>query len=193
MAEQSYRFGDWFVHNWSRVALPAGVVLIALTPLVYAANGLIGTVIYLQLASYMIHQYEEHAEGKFKALVNKLLAHGEPKITDLAIFLVNIIGVWGIYLLVIDGMLLVAQPLGLIVAYTTLVNAILHILTSVIRRAYNPGLVTSIILFLPLSITSIYLISPLPETTMGYQGLGIAVAIIIHVVRFGYLGALARR
>ncbi len=193
MTQPSYRFADWFVENWSRAALPTAVILIVLVPLVYQASGLVGVLIYLQLVCYMIHQYEEHAHGKFKAFANELLAHGEPKITDLAIFWVNIIGVWVIFLTVILGAAFVAVPLGLIAAYTTLANALLHIAGGVAMRRYNPGLITSVILFLPVSIYAIYRISQLPETSVGYHGLGIAVAIIIHVVTFAYLGRLARR
>ena len=169
------------------------MILILLAPLVYRASGVVGVLIYLQLVCYMIHQYEEHAQGKFKAFANELLAHGEPKITDLAIFWVNIIGVWGIYLAVILGAAFLAVPLGLIAAYTTLANALLHIAGGVAMRRYNPGLITSIILFLPVGIYTIYTISQLPETSVGYQGLGIAVAILVHVVTFAYLGKLARR
>src|SRR5579859_3773207 len=111
MSQQPYRFGDWFVQNWSRVALPTAAILIFLSPLAYKAGGTIGLLAYLLLAFYMVHQYEEHAEGKFKAFANKLLAHGQPKITDQAIFLVNIIAIWIIYPIVVLGTVFVAFPL----------------------------------------------------------------------------------
>ncbi|MEP6986142.1 MAG: hypothetical protein ABI970_11125, partial [Chloroflexota bacterium] len=122
---KDYQFGDWFLHNWSRVALPLAVILGLLSPLVFHAYGLAALLTFLHLVAYMIHQYEEHAQGKFKDFANHMLAGGQPKIGDLPIFIVNIIGVWLVYLLVIYATVLINPSFGLIVAYTTLVNSIL--------------------------------------------------------------------
>ena len=188
-----YRFNEWFLHNWSRVALTMGLVLGLISPLVYKAFGLIVFLVFLQLVIYMLHQYEEHAQGKFKDFANQLLAGGQPKIGDLPIFWVNIIGVWGIYILMIYAVVLSNPAFGLVAAYTTLANGLLHIIASIATRRYNPGLLTSIVLFLPLSAYTIYLISQLPEATPVYHLLGIGAALVIHILTFGYLGSIARR
>jgi len=149
--------------------------------------------VYLQLPIYMIHQYEEHAQGKFKEVANQLLAGGQPKIGDQPIFWVNILGVWGLYLLIMNLAGFLSIAFGLLSAYTTLVNGILHILIGLVKRGYNPGLLTSILLFLPLAGYAIYVISQSAETTAIYHLLGIGTAVLVHVVTFGYLGRIARR
>ncbi len=111
------------------------------------------------LPIYMIHQYEEHAHGRFKDFVNAMLAHGQEKITDVPIFWVNIVGVWVIDLVALYGAAYIHPPLGLIAAYPAVVNGLLHVLMAVRQRRYNPGLWTSILLLLPIGGYSIYAIS----------------------------------
>jgi hypothetical protein len=191
--ETTYRFDDWFLHNWSRAALPLAAVIGLLSPLFFKAYGLIALLVVLHLVIYMVHQYEEHAHGKFRDFANQLLAGGQPKIGDLPIFWVNIIGVWGIYLLVIYGAIVVNPALGLISAYTTIVNGLLHIIAYVVTRRYNPGLISSLLLFLPIGAYTVFVISQSPDTTSADHVLGIVIAIIIHLITFGYLGRIARR
>ncbi len=191
--ETPYRFDDWFLHNWSRAALPLAVVVGLLSPLIFKAYGVTALLVALHLVIYMVHQYEEHAHGKFKAFTNQFLAGGQPKIGDAPIFWVNIVGVWGIYLVVIYGAIVVNPALGLISAYTTVVNGLLHIIASIVTRRYNPGLITSLILFLPIGAYTVWVISQSPDTTSSDHVLGIAAAVIIHLLTFGYLGRIARR
>ncbi len=191
--QTDYRFTDWFLQYWSRVALPLGLVLALLSPLIFKAYGLVVLLVFLQLVIYLFHQYEEHAQGKFKAFANQMIAGGQPKIGDLPIFWINIVGVWIIYLMVIYGAVLSNPALGLIAAYTTLINGLLHILASIATRRYNPGLITSLILFLPMSIYTIAIINGLPDTTSTYHLLGIGAALVVHALTFGYLGSIARR
>lgn len=190
--ETPYRFDDWFLHNWSRAALPLAVVIGVLSPLAFKPYGLTALLVVLHLVIYMVHQYEEHAQGKFKTFANQLLAGGRPKIGDAPIFWVNIVGVWGIYLLVIYGAIGVNPALGLISAYTTVVNGLLHIIASVVTRRYNPGLITSLLLFLPIGAYTVFVISQLPATTSADHVLGLGAAILVHLVTFGYLGRIAR-
>jgi hypothetical protein len=60
-----------------------------------------------------------------------------------------------------------------------IVNALAHLVTSARLRKYNPGLVTSIVLFLPLSVATIWTIG----RTAGLvpQLIGAALAILLHL------------
>jgi hypothetical protein len=149
--------------------------------------------VYLHLPAYLFHQYEEHAEDKFRTMVNQLLAGGVEKITELPIFLVNIIGVWVLFTLAINAAALGSIGFGLIASYSMLINAVLHILPVARQRSYNPGLLTSLVLFLPLSIYTIITLSRMPEVTVTYQILGIGAGVVLHILTFGYLIGLARR
>ena len=104
------------------------------------------------LVVYMLHQIEEHLwPGGFRQFTN---AHVFKSGSDRwpldvgGVALVNIGYVW------LPLALAVAWPgplrwLGLGWVGLTLINGISHIATSIRFRIYNPGLVTSIVLFLP--------------------------------------------
>ena len=107
------------------------------------------------LVIYMLHQIEEHLwPGGFRQFTN---AHVFKSGSDRwpldigGVALVNIGYVW------LPLALAAAWPgplrwLGLGWVGLTLINGISHIATSVRFRIYNPGLVTSIVLFLPFTI-----------------------------------------
>lgn len=60
-----------------------------------------------------------------------------------------------------------------------IVNALAHLATSARLRKYNPGLVTSIVLFLPLGVATVWMIG----WTAGLvpQLIGAALAILLHL------------
>lgn len=107
------------------------------------------------LPIYMLHQIEEHLwPGGFRQFANKyVFRSGNPDwpVDIDGVALVNVVYVW------LPIVLAIAWPdtfrwLGLAWIGLTLVNAISHIATSIRFRIYNPGLVTSVALFLPFTI-----------------------------------------
>ncbi|WP_348639348.1 HXXEE domain-containing protein [Mesorhizobium sp. M2A.F.Ca.ET.043.05.1.1] len=63
--------------------------------------------------------------------------------------------------------------------YVLIVNALAHLVTSARLRKYNPGLITSVLLFLPLSVATIWTIG----RTAGLLPhlIGAALAILLHL------------
>jgi hypothetical protein len=106
-----------------------------------------------------------------------MLGDGAPLLTRLDVFLINVPGVWGIYALVFTLAVTIHAGIGLIAAYTTLINALVHIAQAVRMRCYNPGLVTSIVLFVP---SSIWAIRALFDSGIGFHILGGAVGLAIN-------------
>ncbi len=96
------------------------------------------------------------------------------------VFVINIGGVW-----IIDTLafLLAAQVnlgLGLIAVYLSLVNAVGHCAQAIAMRRYNPGLVTSILLFIPLSAATLWALAGTGEVSVTDQVIGLGTAILIH-------------
>jgi Protein of unknown function with HXXEE motif len=107
------------------------------------------------LVIYFLHQIEEHLwPGGFRQFTDAHMFHSGddnwPVNID-GVALVNTVYVW--------------LPIGLAVVFPqtlrwvglgwvglTLINGIIHIVTSIRLRIYNPGLVTAIVLFLPFTI-----------------------------------------
>jgi hypothetical protein len=107
------------------------------------------------LIIYMIHQIEEHLwPGGFRQFANAhVFKSGDDDwpVSEGGVALVNVGYVWLPILLaaLFPGPL---RWLGLGWVGLTLINAITHIVTSIRFRIYNPGLITSIVLFLPFTV-----------------------------------------
>jgi hypothetical protein len=107
------------------------------------------------LVIYMVHQIEEHLwPGGFRQFANAHVfksGNDDWPVTEGGVALVNVGYVWLPILLaaLFPGPL---RWLGLGWVGLTLINALTHIVTSIRFRVYNPGLVTSIVLFLPFTI-----------------------------------------
>jgi len=107
------------------------------------------------LVIYFIHQIEEHLwPGGFRQFADAHMFHSGndnwPVNID-GVALVNTAFVW----LPIALAAIFPQTLrwvGLAWVGLTLINGIIHIVTTIRLRIYNPGLVTSIVLFLPFTI-----------------------------------------
>lgn len=121
----------------------------------------LGIACLLLLVAYIIHQFEEHWIDlfgnvyAFQGSVNELLLGllGAPEgstgpLTKKSVFIINTSLVWLVACLGIWSAPRHIFP-ALAMMGIVLVNAIAHILNGVV--GYNPGLLTSVIVFLPLS------------------------------------------
>jgi len=132
--------------NWVYGALPMAFLLILFAPFV---DG-IALPVYLSLPIYMLHQYEEHDADRFRRSINLMLGPKARGLSHASVWIINVIFVWFALLAVFFAAS--ANPgWGVVAAYLMAINALVHMVAAVRTRQYNPGLVTAIVLFLPLS------------------------------------------
>jgi hypothetical protein len=172
---------DWFLHNWMYAGFLAGLFLLAVAPVFAVAVGLPLLLVYLQLPVYMLHQLEEHYDDRFRKFVNDLLAGGREVLSTPAVVVINVVGVWVVILIALYLARFVGLGLGLIAIYLTLVNALVHVVGAAVQRRYNPGLATAVVLFLPVGIWGLMVVSASPGVTATDHVVGLAVAILVHV------------
>ena len=84
-----YGFGSWFLDNWSRMALPFAVLMLCSLPVFLTGDNLPTVLLYTLLPVYMIHQYEEHARGRFVAFFNSTMGRGYEVLTKASAFWIN--------------------------------------------------------------------------------------------------------
>jgi hypothetical protein len=107
------------------------------------------------LVIYMLHQTEEHLwPGGFRQFANARVfksGNDDWPVTEGGVALVNIGYVWLpiLFAALFPGPL---RWLGLGWVGLTLINGITHIVSSIRFKVYNPGLVTSVLLFLPFTV-----------------------------------------
>jgi Protein of unknown function with HXXEE motif len=146
-------------------------LLLLLLPLWAFETGIVLALVYLQLPLYMLHQLEEHAGDRFRRFVNDRIAGGRDALTPMATLVINVVGVWLVDLISLYLAFFVNPGFGLIAVY----------LATIILRAYNPGLWTAILLFLPLGAWSLYVLTS-AGAGLGEHVLGLIVAVTIHVM-----------
>lgn len=178
---------DWFFRNWMYAGLVAAIFLFAQVPLIAEGWSLPVALIFLQLPVYMVHQVEEHTGDRFRTFANTHLGNGHDVLPTTAVVFINILLVWVSNQTVIYLAVFVSLGLGLIAVYLSLVNAVTHIAAAFILRLYNPGLVTAIILFLPLGVWTIVEMTGQPGVGILDHVLGLAIALIVHAGIIGYV------
>ena len=173
---------DWLVGKWQwpYAALFTAGFLGVLAPFVFRYAGIPLALVYLQLPIYMLHQYEEHAGDRFRLWVNNMIGHGRDVLTPIATFWINSLLVWLLDLVALYLACFVDLSLGLIAIYLPMLNAIGHIVPAIIKRQYNPGLVTGVTIFLPVGVLSTYLVSRAAGSHLQDHLLALGVAIAVH-------------
>ena len=166
----------WLAAHWVPGALMMAIALLLLAPLLVGPWGWPVAPVYLASPVYMLHQVEEHTGDRFRAYVNARMFGGLEALTTSDVLWVNIPGVWGVDLVALYAAYSLDPGYGLVAPYLMLVNAIVHCAGAVRSRAYNPGLVTACVLFLPLSLVALWRIPASP----GQHALGLGLALAIH-------------
>jgi hypothetical protein len=136
------------------------------------------------LVIYFVHQIEEHLwPGGFRQFADAHMFHsGDDNwpVNINGVAFVNVVLVW----LPIALAAIFPQALrwvGLAWIGLTLINGIIHIVTTIRLRLYNPGLVTSIVLFLPFTIWTLVLGVERGTLTGGDVGLIMLYGVLLHL------------
>jgi hypothetical protein len=182
----------WLVDDWQwpyAGALTAAFLLVLL-PLWWDATDTALALVYAALPLYMVHQLEEHAGDRFRIAVNAQFAGGREALTRPAAFWINAGGIWIVDVIAIWLAYHVELAIGLLPIYLMGVNALIHIGTAVATRAYNPGLWTAIVLFVPAAIWGAVEISDTADAGLGWQLVALAFAVVVHA---GIMGSIRAR
>lgn len=172
----------WLDGNWPFAGTVVAVFLAVLLPLVVGVWPTALVLLYLLLLLYQVHQVEEHYGDRFRRFLNQHLAGGAEALTPRATMWINVLVVWALYLLVILLAAFVDVGFGLIIVYTSLLNAVAHILAAVVLRRPNPGVWTAIGLFVPFGLWALVVVARASGLGAAGHVLGIALAVLGHAV-----------
>jgi len=178
--ESRYALRPWFLDNWMRAGLIVALITLALLPVLWETADHALLLILTLLPVYMIHQYEEHAHGRFVADFNATIGNGLPVLTKTSAFVINVGGVWLLDLPAFYLAAYVDLGFALIPAYLMTVNAIVHILGTLATRRYNPGLYTALALFIPWGVFMTVYVSERTDNALAFNILGLAIALAVH-------------
>ena len=169
------------IAHWVYGGALAALLLLLLAPLFVSSWPPVLAATFFCLPIYMLHQYEEHDNDRFRAFVNRLLGGGREVLTPTAVFNINVFGVWGGIAAALWLCARVHPGFALIAAYLLLLNALIHIVQGAVMRSYNPGLVTAILLFVPAGCWCFYSLQLTGGGTLPMHIIGVACALAIHL------------
>jgi hypothetical protein len=186
-----YQLGAWIVENWSRMSLPFAVLMLCSLPVFLTAGNGSLILLYTWIPVYMIHQYEEHAHRRFVEFYNSTMGRGYDVLTRASAFWINILEVWLAFLVSFYLAKYVALGIAFVPIYLTNINGCTHVVASIALRRYNPGLYTSLLLFLPWGFFLLIYFNAITRLSLLFNGIGLLTGVIGHVVIVVY--ALRRR
>lgn len=169
------------------MSLPFAVLTLCSLPLFLNADNASLILLYTLLPVYMIHQFEEHARGAFAAFVNSEIGEGHDVLTRGIAFWINILGVWLLFLASFYLAKYVAIGFAFAPVYATLINGVTHAMGGVALRRYNPGLYTSLALFLPWGLFLLVYFNGVTRSDLVFNGVGLLVGVLLHAIIIGYL------
>lgn len=169
------------IDNWVYGGFLAGLLLVAIAPLITFHWSATFTTAFLCLPVYMLHQYEEHDKDRFRTFINHTLGNGHEILTQRAVFLINVPGVWGGIAVALWLAARVNAGFALTAIYLLLLNGIIHFAQAAATRSYNPGLVTAVILFPPVGGWGLVEVARSGAGTPAMHAIGLAAAVAIHL------------
>lgn len=176
------RCWNWLVVDWQwpYAALFAAVSLAAIAPLWFATSGLVLGCVFVQLPIYLLHQWEEHRGDRFRLYINRVIGGGREALTPAATFWINALGVWLVDVAALYLAVFVDPALGLMAIYLPLLNSLGHVFPALIRREYNPGLWTTLGLFLPVSGTCAVVVATHSHACWRAHTVSLGAALAVH-------------
>lgn len=164
---------DRLAAHWVYGGALAAPVLLALGPVLPLDPVLAG--LWLALPVYMLHQYEEHDDDRFRRFVNGLMA-GRRGLSRADVFWINIVGVWALLVVTLWLAVRVDPGWGSIATWLLGLNGLIHLGQGIGLRRYNPGLGTAVLVFLPLAV---WLFLHVPASLV-QQVTGFAIVLALH-------------
>ena len=195
---------DFLVQHWMKVGTFMAPFLVFAAASFSTSGAFINarSISLALLVAYILHQFEEHwvdVYGRsyaFKPFLNEylsgLLGHAQVQelMSDASVFVINTSLVWLVGALAAwrgGGHIFAALCMAAIVV----VNAISHIGAGLISGSYNPGLLTSVLVFLPVGIGAYSLLARSPAATANLVSASLIWGLIAHLIMIGGILAMS--
>jgi len=183
---------NWFYENWYKTTLILAILLLLLISFLYLNNNFSLFLIWLQTVVYLFHQFEEYIyPGGFVEFFNKNVLGSKEKEFPLdkkASFWINIPIIFIAFPLSAFLATFIDISFGVWTIYFSVINALSHV-GMFFKLRYNPGLVASLFLNIPIGIfTIIYLNDKeLVSTIVNFISFVIGLSIQVLLMIYGFL------
>jgi Protein of unknown function with HXXEE motif len=180
---------NWLYKNWAKLSVVLAIIVTILIIVLVKPENIVLFLIWIQIPIYLLHQFEEHSWNGFKNYINKKVfkvQEGDFPLNDKNIFWINIPIIW-ILMPIFAGLSSVNIMFGLWIPYFAVFNSLSHVIFSIRNREYNPGLIVSLILGIPVGIYALIIFYSYITVTAIISILSIFFAVLLHLIIFGYI------
>ena len=180
---------NWFYKNWAKLCLFLSIIVTLLIYIFIRPDNFLLFLIWIQLPIYLLHQFEEHNWNGFKNYVNRAVfkvKEDDFPLNDKIIFWVNIPIVW-ILIPIFAGLSSTNIMFGLWIPYFAVFNSLSHVIFSIRNQEYNPGLIVSLVLGIPVGIYALIIFYSYIQVPLLFSAISILFAILLHVIVFSYI------
>lgn len=176
---------EWLYKNWAKLCLILSLIVTIIIFLVVKTDNILLFLIWIQIPIYLLHQFEEHAwPGGFRKYVNLKVfdvKSAEYPLSDVNVFWINIPVIW-VLMPIFAALSYLNLFFGLWIPYFAVLNSLTHVIAAIVKREYNPGIVVSILLGIPVAVYTLWLFYALISIPLIITAVSILVAILMHVL-----------
>lgn len=141
--------------------------------------------IWIQFPVYLVHEYREHVSpGEFKKFINTVVFKSEREnfpLSDANVYWINIPFIWIIFPLFAVLAQNVNIEFGVILPIFSLFNATTHIVMTIVKKRFNPGVLASVFLNYPVGLYALYYLLHNNLVSASACWLGLAFAFLSHL------------
>ncbi len=180
---------NWLYKNWSKLSVLIAVFFTLFTLIYIKPSNIILFLIWIQIPIYLLHQFEEHSRNGFKNYVNRNVfnvSEGNYPLNDKNIFWINIPIIW-ILMPLFASLALINPFFGLWIPIFAVINSVSHLIFSIVNRHYNPGIMVSLFLGIPVGLYALFIFYSRLNVPYIITVLSLSFAIILHIIVFGYI------
>jgi hypothetical protein len=172
---------NWLYKNWAKLSfLLAIIVTIFIFVFIKTENS---------VPIYLLHQFEEHRWNGFKNYINKKVFNvqkGDFPLNDKNIFWINIPIIW-ILMPIFAGLSSINIMFGLWIPFFAVFNSLSHVIFSIQNWEYNPGLIVSLILGIPVGTYALITFYSYIAVSAIISIISIFFALLLHIIIFSYI------
>jgi len=180
---------NWLYKNWAKLSVLFAIVLTVFIVIFIKLENIVLFLIWIQIPIYLLHQFEEHAWNGFQNYINKKVFkvyEGNFPLNEKNIFWINIPIIW-ILMPIFAGLSSINIMFGLWIPYFAVFNSLSHVIFSIRNREYNPGLIISLILGIPVGTYTLIVFYSYIAVPVVISIISIFFVLLLHIIIFGYI------
>jgi hypothetical protein len=180
---------NWLYKNWAKLSVLLAIVLTIFIIIFIKLENIVLFLIWIQIPIYLLHQFEEHAWNGFKNYINVKVfkvQEGNFPLNEKNIFWINIPIIW-ILMPIFAGLSSINIMFGLWIPYFAVFNSLSHVIFSIRNWEYNPGLIVSLILGIPVGTYTLIIFYTYITVPLIISIISIFFALLLHIMIFVYI------